>query len=110
MIGKLNQQVTFLVYQLATDTAGGQVRTLARTFTDWVSIEQVNGSRRLEQAAISFQKAFKVKRRHYVSAPIDSALTEIVYSGLVLSINDIKVLEEGRQFYDEILCYTNAVN
>jgi hypothetical protein len=106
--GEMNQKVTFNTYTLTSDS-GGNPRTLNMTFSDWVQIEQVNGSRRLEQAAISFTKAYKITKRRHVSQPLDPALTEIIYGGLVLSIEDIKPLSEGRQFYDEILCYTNAL-
>ncbi len=104
----MNQRVTFNVYTLTSD-AGGQTRTLASTFTDWVNITQANSSRRLEQAGIVFSVGYKITKRHYNSQPIDPALTEIVYNGIVLSIQDVSPLNEGRQFYDEILCYGNAL-
>ena len=50
MIGQLNQFVTFSEYELTQGDDGAMLRTLTGGYTDWVKIEQRNGSRRLEEA------------------------------------------------------------
>ena len=108
MIGTLNQFVTFTEYELSQGDDGAMIRTLTGGYTDWVSIEQTNGSRRLEDAQISFQKTYILMKRHYATRPVDPELTEIVYNDAILSIHDVELLSEGRRQFEKILCYTNG--
>jgi len=106
MIGAMNLLLQFNVYQLTQDAAGGVDKSIVDSYSDWCKIEQVNGSRRLESSQISFNKAFKITKRHYTQRPIDVEVTEIIYGVDTLSINDVKLITEGRTTYEEILCYT----
>lgn len=108
MIGQLNQFVTFSEYELTQGDDGAMVRTLTGGYTDWVKIEQRNGSRRLEEAQISFQKTYLITKRHYPERPVAPDTTEIIYNDAILSIHDVELLDEGRRQYEQILCYTNG--
>ena len=108
MIGTLNELVTFNVYTLDQDEAGGTEKTLLTTYDEWVKIEQRSGSRRLEQAQIAFTKSFTITKRHYANDPVDPELTEIIYGDAILSIHDVQQLNEGRRVYEELLCYTDG--
>lgn len=108
MIGRLNQLVTFTEYTLDEGDDGAPRRTLAGGYTDWVEIRQTNGSRRLEEAQVSFQKTYLLTKRHYPTRPVDPELTEIVYNDAILSIHDVELIDEGRRQYEQILCYTNG--
>lgn len=106
-IGEMNIVVTFTPYSLTAVVNGGTDKIAETPYDEWVKVEQISGSRRLENAQITFAKAFRVTKRHYDSRPIEPDLTEIVYNDLLLSVHDVKAINEGRNWYDEILCYSS---
>jgi hypothetical protein len=107
MIGEMNIQVTFKPYTLVAVLNGGTDKTPETPYSEWVKVEQISGSRRLENAQITFAKAFKITKRHFESRPIEPDLVEIDYNDLSLSVADVKAIKDGRNWYDEILCYSS---
>lgn len=105
MIGKLNIELRFCPYTLGQTDTAGTTRTAGTCYTDWCKVEQISNSRRLQEAQIVFEKAYKITKRHYDERPIVASVTEIEYNDQTLSIHDVKFIKEGRTTYEEILCY-----
>lgn len=105
MIGKLNVEVRFCPYTLTKTPTMGMERVAGTCYNDWVKVEQLNASRTLENAQITFSKAFKLTKRYYPTRPVLPDLTEVEYGSMVLSIHSVKPINEGRTTYEEILCY-----
>lgn len=105
MIGNLNQEVRFCLFVSGLSDNNTPIRTETDCYVDWVKIEQLSSSRSLEQAQINFSAAYRVTKRHYAERPVNISLTEIEYNSKMLSIHSLKLKEEGRRTYEEMICY-----
>lgn len=107
MIADLNIEAVFTVYPNAQTANGTPTKGTPTTYTDWVGVEQRSGSRTLEQAGVTFDKAYNITKRHWPERPVVARNTTVTHDGEELTIHDVRMQQEGRRWYEILICYAH---
>jgi|GEM_PF-5538824 Phage head-tail joining protein. len=105
MISEFNRRIIINRYEFARDPAGGNIASPLSSWTIWAKVETSSGSKTLDNAQISYTKAFRIKVRTEKSRPLINT-DEIVYLGSNLIIQSIIRENEGRENFLNIEAYT----
>jgi SPP1 family predicted phage head-tail adaptor len=106
-INEFNRRIRVNKYISGQDDSGGNVKSLVEQFDIWAKLENMNGSKYLDNLQITYSKAFKITTRYESTRELIST-DEIVYGGLTYSIQSLTQLEEGRKNFNVMIAYTTG--
>jgi SPP1 family predicted phage head-tail adaptor len=105
MISEFNRRITINRYVFAQDPGGGNIASPLASWMIWAKVETSSGSKTLDNAQVSYTKAFRIKIRTEKSRPLMNT-DEIIYLGNNLIIQSITREDEGRENFLNIEAYT----
>lgn len=107
-IDELNTKVTIKHYTTTQDNSTGKTNSsLTASREKWAKVEQLNGSKVLDNAAVSYKEAFKITIRYEVSRP---TLTNyhVNYKNKEMIIHSVVAQQEGKQWFEIITAFTTV--
>lgn len=106
-IDELNTRVLIKHYTTTQDVNGKPVSALTASWEKWAKVEQKNGSKVLDNAAVSYKEAFEIWIRYEVSRP---TLTNyhVNYKSKEMIIHSVIPKIEGKQWFEQITAFTTV--
>lgn len=105
-VEEMNVKISIKSYSVTQDSNGRNIHSVTDTFSRWAKVEQVSGSRTLENMGIVFNKAFRITKRYEVSNPVNER-HKIEYLGELMTIASVQREQIGKTFFEKITAYTS---
>lgn len=103
-LGKLNRRVTINRYTVSVvDQYGSPTVTIDTTWTKWASVEDKRGGHTVNKGTEQWDYDYKITMRYEASRPLLEN-DRLEYTGKVLQINSIQIIEESFKQFEVIKC------
>ena len=104
-INELNTKILIQNYTSVQDTDTGKISsTLTSSWMKWAKVEQLNGSRVLDNAAITYKEAFKFTTRYEGSRKTLNKY-KVEYKQKALTVHSVIKEYEGAIWWEVITAY-----
>ncbi len=108
-ISELDRRVTIRTFIEGQDEAGGNIKALLSSYNVWAKVENISGSRTLENLQLQYSEAYRVTKRYERTRVVPNN-AEVLYENDLLTIGAIRLQNEGDKQFEIITAYTSSSN
>lgn len=106
-IAELNVKVSVSHFTSTQDTVGKVTSSLTASWDKWAKVTQKNGSRALDNAAITYKETYEVVMRREQTRPTLSNY-KLTANGKDMTIHSVIVEQIGKEWFETITAYTQT--